>query len=279
MTQVELALAAGVQEDTIASIEQGRRSLVPDLAETIDDLLDTSGRVVDGGRQHAGIRPDSAVGRAPPQHGARGAGALLVRQPGHPGPAPDEGVRGSGVQQQDPGLQPGGDRDADDDAAATPADPGPEEAADDQHGDLGAGADDETDVGRRPPGTAPPPLRDGPTPGRLPAGASAGQPGPRESGRPLHPPGNTGPPARRLHRDPARQPPDLDRTRSASSPRNMRCCEPRRSPRWRPCACWPVYWERHEHRTELVQVELQRQRRRPVPRSRLRLAEVELQRQ
>ncbi|WP_324605935.1 Scr1 family TA system antitoxin-like transcriptional regulator [Streptomyces sp. CNS654] len=43
MTQVELALAAGVQEDTIASIEQGRRSLVPDLAETIDDLLDTKG--------------------------------------------------------------------------------------------------------------------------------------------------------------------------------------------------------------------------------------------
>ncbi|SCD36422.1 DNA-binding transcriptional regulator, XRE-family HTH domain [Streptomyces sp. DvalAA-19] len=44
MTQAELALAAGVQEDTIASIEQGRRSLVPDLAETVDDLLDTKGR-------------------------------------------------------------------------------------------------------------------------------------------------------------------------------------------------------------------------------------------
>ncbi len=43
MTQVELALAAGVQEDTIASAEQGRRSLVPDLAEAIDDLLDTKG--------------------------------------------------------------------------------------------------------------------------------------------------------------------------------------------------------------------------------------------
>ncbi|MEU6955006.1 Scr1 family TA system antitoxin-like transcriptional regulator [Streptomyces sp. NPDC045714] len=43
MTQVELALASGVQEDTIASVEQGRRSLVPDLAETIDDLLDTKG--------------------------------------------------------------------------------------------------------------------------------------------------------------------------------------------------------------------------------------------
>ncbi|MFH9266104.1 Scr1 family TA system antitoxin-like transcriptional regulator [Streptomyces sp. NPDC017546] len=43
MTQVELAQAAGVQEDTIASVEQGRRSLVPDLAETIDDLLDTKG--------------------------------------------------------------------------------------------------------------------------------------------------------------------------------------------------------------------------------------------
>lgn len=43
MTQVELALASGVQEDTIASVEQGRRSLVPDLAEAIDDLLDTKG--------------------------------------------------------------------------------------------------------------------------------------------------------------------------------------------------------------------------------------------
>lgn len=43
MTQVELAQASGVQEDTIASVEQGRRSLVPDLAETIDDLLDTKG--------------------------------------------------------------------------------------------------------------------------------------------------------------------------------------------------------------------------------------------
>lgn len=43
LTQTELAQAAGVQEDTIASVEQGRRSLVPDLAETIDDLLDTKG--------------------------------------------------------------------------------------------------------------------------------------------------------------------------------------------------------------------------------------------
>lgn len=43
MTQVELALASGVQEDTIACVEQGRRSLVPDLAEAIDDLLDTKG--------------------------------------------------------------------------------------------------------------------------------------------------------------------------------------------------------------------------------------------
>lgn len=43
MTQAELAQAAGVQEDTIASIEQGRRSLVPDLADTMDDLLGTKG--------------------------------------------------------------------------------------------------------------------------------------------------------------------------------------------------------------------------------------------
>lgn len=34
MTQAELTQASGVQEDTIASVEQGRRSLVPDLAET-----------------------------------------------------------------------------------------------------------------------------------------------------------------------------------------------------------------------------------------------------
>lgn len=128
---------------------------------------------------------------------------------GHPGPAPDEGVRTGGVRQQGPGLQPGGDRDAHGDAAATPADPGPEEAADHQHRDLGTGPDDETDLGRRPPGTAPPPLRDGPTPGLLPPGAPARRQGPRGPRRPLHPPGDTGPPARRVHRDPARQPADL----------------------------------------------------------------------
>ncbi|MCC0578037.1 Scr1 family TA system antitoxin-like transcriptional regulator [Streptomyces californicus] len=43
MTQGQLATAAGVQEDTISSIEQGRRSLVPDLADAMDDLLDTKG--------------------------------------------------------------------------------------------------------------------------------------------------------------------------------------------------------------------------------------------
>lgn len=43
MTQAELARAAGVQEDTIASIEQGRRSLAPDVADTMDDLLGTKG--------------------------------------------------------------------------------------------------------------------------------------------------------------------------------------------------------------------------------------------
>ncbi|MCI4039618.1 helix-turn-helix domain-containing protein [Streptomyces sp. TRM75563] len=36
MTQVELALASGVQEDTIASIEQGRRSLVPVFRHVVD---------------------------------------------------------------------------------------------------------------------------------------------------------------------------------------------------------------------------------------------------
>lgn len=69
-----------------------------------------------------------------------------------------------------------------------------------------------------------------------------------------------------------------DRNEVSILAQKYRCCEPRRSALWRPCACWHAYWERHEHRTELVQVELQQRRRRRVPRSRLRLAEVELQR-
>ncbi|MFI1199662.1 helix-turn-helix domain-containing protein [Streptomyces sp. NPDC020883] len=43
LTQPALAEAAGVHEDTIGSIEQGRRPLKIDLAETFDEILGTKG--------------------------------------------------------------------------------------------------------------------------------------------------------------------------------------------------------------------------------------------
>ncbi|MGW2280101.1 helix-turn-helix domain-containing protein [Streptomyces sp. NPDC001770] len=43
LTQTQLAAAAGVQIETIASIEQGRRSLLPDLADRLDELLPSNG--------------------------------------------------------------------------------------------------------------------------------------------------------------------------------------------------------------------------------------------
>ncbi|MGW2404722.1 helix-turn-helix domain-containing protein [Streptomyces sp. NPDC001739] len=43
LTQPGLAEAVGLHEDTIGSIEQGRRALKIDLAETLDELLDTKG--------------------------------------------------------------------------------------------------------------------------------------------------------------------------------------------------------------------------------------------
>ncbi|MEV6958918.1 helix-turn-helix transcriptional regulator [Streptomyces sp. NPDC051207] len=42
-TQRALAALLSVDEETIASIEQGRRALLPDLAEKLDELLDTKG--------------------------------------------------------------------------------------------------------------------------------------------------------------------------------------------------------------------------------------------
>ncbi|MER6655298.1 helix-turn-helix transcriptional regulator [Streptomyces sp. NPDC000971] len=43
LTQAQLADRAAVQVETIASIEQGRRALLPDLARRLDALLDTKG--------------------------------------------------------------------------------------------------------------------------------------------------------------------------------------------------------------------------------------------
>ncbi|MFI8005431.1 Scr1 family TA system antitoxin-like transcriptional regulator [Streptomyces sp. NPDC086010] len=43
LTQSQLADRAAVQLETIASIEQGRRALLPDLARRLDALLDTKG--------------------------------------------------------------------------------------------------------------------------------------------------------------------------------------------------------------------------------------------
>ncbi|MFD5737742.1 Scr1 family TA system antitoxin-like transcriptional regulator [Streptomyces sioyaensis] len=43
ITQPELAEMVGLHEDTIGSIEQGRRPLKIDLAETLDEILDTKG--------------------------------------------------------------------------------------------------------------------------------------------------------------------------------------------------------------------------------------------
>ncbi|MFG3533080.1 Scr1 family TA system antitoxin-like transcriptional regulator [Streptomyces sp. NPDC047917] len=43
LTQTQLADLVGHQVETIASIEQGRRTLLPELAAKLDDLLDTKG--------------------------------------------------------------------------------------------------------------------------------------------------------------------------------------------------------------------------------------------
>ncbi|WP_240512887.1 helix-turn-helix domain-containing protein, partial [Streptomyces griseoruber] len=43
LTQIGLAGLVRVDEETIASIEQGRRALKPDLAALLDEVLDTKG--------------------------------------------------------------------------------------------------------------------------------------------------------------------------------------------------------------------------------------------
>ncbi|KUL30626.1 helix-turn-helix domain-containing protein [Streptomyces regalis] len=48
LTQRELAAQCLVDEETIASIEQGRRTLMPDMAELLDQLLGTKGTLAAG---------------------------------------------------------------------------------------------------------------------------------------------------------------------------------------------------------------------------------------
>ncbi|MEH0576630.1 MULTISPECIES: helix-turn-helix transcriptional regulator [Streptomyces] len=47
-TQIALAELVKLDEETIASIEQGRRALKPDLAALLDDILDTKGMLATG---------------------------------------------------------------------------------------------------------------------------------------------------------------------------------------------------------------------------------------
>ncbi len=47
LTQSQLALLVGHQVETIASIEQGRRALLPDLAAKLDERLDTKGALAE----------------------------------------------------------------------------------------------------------------------------------------------------------------------------------------------------------------------------------------
>ncbi|MDH6222625.1 helix-turn-helix domain-containing protein [Streptomyces pseudovenezuelae] len=48
LTQRELAVLVGIEEETIASIEQGRRALKPDLAALLEEILDAKGMLVVG---------------------------------------------------------------------------------------------------------------------------------------------------------------------------------------------------------------------------------------
>ncbi|MEV6682542.1 helix-turn-helix transcriptional regulator [Streptomyces erythrochromogenes] len=59
LTQRELGKRVSLDEETIASIEQGRRPLMPDVAETMDQVLDT------GGVLTAAVRHLPAVDQVP----------------------------------------------------------------------------------------------------------------------------------------------------------------------------------------------------------------------
>ncbi|MEU9412126.1 helix-turn-helix transcriptional regulator [Streptomyces sp. NPDC048281] len=48
LTQTELGLRVGLDEQTVASIEQGRRALKPDVAARMDEVLDTKGMLAAG---------------------------------------------------------------------------------------------------------------------------------------------------------------------------------------------------------------------------------------
>ncbi|MFF7977532.1 Scr1 family TA system antitoxin-like transcriptional regulator [Streptomyces sp. NPDC007901] len=48
LTQTELGLRVGLDEQTVASIEQGRRALKPDVAARMDEVLETKGMLAAG---------------------------------------------------------------------------------------------------------------------------------------------------------------------------------------------------------------------------------------
>ncbi|CAM5333668.1 hypothetical protein SHIRM173S_02932 [Streptomyces hirsutus] len=81
-----------VSEQQIASIEQGRRPLKPDLADQLDDLLDTKGALTAAlaHMPEVDLVPLWAEESGP---GTRSYRDLVVREPSGAGVATDRGIR------------------------------------------------------------------------------------------------------------------------------------------------------------------------------------------